>query len=103
MIDQSRTEIPCGSMSSLRRRAALAGLGAFALATVQRSSGARAAKAGKKARKRCRRQRGPCEAFIESGCGTSQACLSARLPCCGDLAKCKFLAFATCFEAFNPM
>jgi hypothetical protein len=103
MSDQIRTEIPSSPMSSPRRRATLAAIGAVALATVQRSPEARAAKAGKKAKKVCKKQRGPCEAFVESACGTSHACLSARLPCCGDLAKCKFLTFANCFEAFNPM
>ncbi len=103
MSDQILAEIPSSPVSSTRRRATLAALGAAALATVQRSSGARSAKAGKKAKKVCQKQRGPCEAFVESSCGTNQACISARRPCCGDLAKCKFLAFATCFEAFDGM
>jgi hypothetical protein len=48
MSDQIRTEIPSSPMSSPRRRATLAAIGAVALATVQRSPEARAAKAGKK-------------------------------------------------------
>ena len=100
MNDQAPDAITPTRTPAMNRRTSLAALGAAAFAARNRT--AKAGKAGKKARKKCEKQRGPCERFIREGCGASQECLAARLPCCRSLEKCKFLAFGTCFEAFEP-
>jgi hypothetical protein len=83
----------------LNRRLSLAALGLATLAAMNQPANAGASKAGRKARKKCKRQRGPCAAFVRADCGTNQACLDNTLPCCDLLGRCNFAAFAACFEA----
>lgn len=71
--------------SSLKAIGAAGVLAAFPLATD-------AGKAGKKARKKCKRQVGPCrkafDAFCEGQMGAEE-CFDAAAECCGFLKKCK--------------
>lgn len=78
--------------AAVSRRGSLRVLGgaaltsAFAAPTV-----AVAGKAGKKARKRCKRQRGQCLASIEKFCqpkADPNACESLFTPCCEHFAAC---------------
>lgn len=96
MTEQRFDAVVARAADATGRRTTLAALGAAALGAIGAAAPARADK--NKARKRCARQRGPCQAFIRQGCGDSEECLAARLPCCGILADCKFSAFVQCFD-----
>ena len=98
MTDRGFDAVVARAAEAVSRRISLAALGAAALGALGAAAPARAGKNGETARKRCTRQRGPCQAFIRQGCGDSEECLAARLLCCGILADCKFTAFVQCFD-----
>lgn len=57
-----------------------------------------AGKAGKVARKRCKKQQGDCEAVARAHC-EGDICLNALLPCCALLATCNAGEATRCFLA----
>jgi hypothetical protein len=104
MIAHTIDDLARGAGPGLNRRFSLAALGAVARAIAKRPASTDAANANKKerrnARKRCQRQRGPCEAVVrEILCGGDEECLAELLPCCGLLARCSFAAFITCADS----
>jgi hypothetical protein len=58
--------------------------------------------AGKKARKKCKRQVGQCRAAVEAFCERSTFCFDAFSPCCEHLSTCNVTAYLTCFHAVEP-
>ena len=78
----------------LSRRASLIGLlGAALTAAVVDPAPAHAGKAGKKARKACRRQVGQCETSVTTFCSDFPAldpeeCEAAFRPCCASFQNC---------------
>jgi hypothetical protein len=60
-----------------------------------------AGKAGKEAKKICKRQRGPCEAGVRAFCGELSPCLEGILPCCQVLATCQTTAAVECLATFG--
>jgi hypothetical protein len=84
-----------------RRSSLLAVGGATIVASLTRPTGLSAAKAGKKARKKCKKQGKQCRQFIIADCQDSsdvQACLDRTLPCCDPFARCNAAAGFACFE-----
>ena len=102
-----------GTFDGLLRRAAEAidrrrslivlGVGALGLAAT-RAPDAGASDAARKGKQRCRRQRGPCLAFVQRRCEVSEAranapdvgaaplnpeCIADFSPCCEFFAKCQ--------------
>ena len=79
------------------RRASLKMLGAAALAAaIESPRRTVAGKAGKRAKKKCRKQVKQCRAFFTEFCGGSPGCEGPLLPCCGRLGRCKAAAFLEC-------
>ncbi|MGH2613988.1 MAG: hypothetical protein ACRDJC_02015 [Thermomicrobiales bacterium] len=86
------------------RRSSLLGLGGAALAAVFTGPAvARAGKAGKKARKKCKKQSGPCQPFVMAICervflpGPNQdLCIEETAACCEFLGRCNATAFFDC-------
>ncbi len=83
-------------IDAVTRRSLRALGGAALLGALARPPMARAGKAGKKARARCRRQEGACEAEVRTHCGELQGCLEGFLPCCRFLATCQAGAYVRC-------
>ena len=103
MIAHNFDDLARGAGPGLNRRFSLTALGAVALTMAKQPASTGAANANKKARrnarKRCQRQRGPCEAVVrEFLCGGDEECLAKLLRCCGLLARCNFAAFITCAD-----
>jgi hypothetical protein len=87
------------------RRASLKALGLAALGATAVPSLAQAGKAGKKAKKKCQRQRGQCQTFVETslcveparGAGVDVSgegavvvsCVEFFRPCCDFFAQCQ--------------
>lgn len=74
------------------RRASLRVLGGAAVAgALGAPAAASAGYAGKKARRRCQKQRGPCIAAIEDTCASTidpAVCEASLGPCCAHFARC---------------
>jgi hypothetical protein len=90
--------------SSANRRVSLKALGSAGLSTALLAPRTIEAKqsAGKKARKKCRRQVGQCRAAFEAFCERSTFCFEAFSPCCEHLSTCNVTAYLTCFHAVEP-
>jgi hypothetical protein len=73
---------------------------AGALATPEMAGAGKAGKKAKKqAAKRCKKQGGPCRAFVAEGCALTedpQACEEAAFPCCAHFERCNAGAGLTC-------
>jgi hypothetical protein len=54
--------------------------------------------AKKKAKQRCQRQEGQCNAVVGPLCGDNAACLVQTQACCGLLAACDADGFFTCIN-----
>jgi hypothetical protein len=84
------------------RRTSLAGLGAAgllalgsSLATARNENRNRKNKIDKKARQKCQKQVGPCNAVLEDECGNDPDCLA----CCEFAGRCDFAGFIDCLES----
>ena len=91
--------------SSQNRRASLKALGAAAVVAAASSPlAAKAGKAGKKVRKKCRKQGVPCLAFAADMCDALlpdpevAECIELFQPCCSSIQKCNGPAFFECVE-----
>jgi hypothetical protein len=98
MVEQPVDVVAVHTAESLSRRVSFIALGGAALAAaVARPSPARAGKAGKKAKKKCKRQIGQCESSIASLCtGGPEACVDVLSPCCRSFKGCKAGAAYQC-------
>jgi hypothetical protein len=85
--------------ASISRRNSLIAFGGTAfLASAFSPGSVHAGKAGKKAKKRCKKQRAQCVASIERFCEGEPAeqCVEPRVPCCDFFAKCAVSAGLQC-------
>jgi hypothetical protein len=86
----------------LSRRASLLGVAGSAVASMVPHAASRAGKAGKKARKTCKRQIGQCQGSISDFCANPQLtipqeeCEAGLLPCCPSFRNCKAGAAYDC-------
>jgi hypothetical protein len=83
----------------------LAGAGvAWGVARLPHAAGAKKArnkKAKQQAATRCKRQGGPCRAFVAEGCAQTedaQACEAAFFPCCAHFERCNAGAGLACLS-----
>ena len=96
MNDNTFDSITRHAAVTVSRRMSLLALGGAGLTAAAAPTMAAGGKAGKKARKLCRRQREQCRAFFVERCQGSQNCLEALLPCCELFAKCSVAAGIEC-------
>jgi len=97
MFEQPDDVVAVHTAESLSRRTSLIALGGAALSVVARPSPARAGKAGKKAKKKCKRQIGQCESSIATVCsGGPAGCEEVLAPCCSSFKNCKAGAAYQC-------
>lgn len=98
MIEQPVDVAADHTVGSRVRRASIVALGAAALAAVvTRPSPARAGKAGKKAKKKCKRQIGQCQSSIADLCADEPAeCEEVLAPCCTSFKGCQAGAAYQC-------
>lgn len=104
MTDHAFDAIARHAAAAVSRRSSLLALGGAALAaSAVGPSVARAGKAGKKAKKKCKRQRGPCLDTVELVCAEltdpgaeREQCIETFTECCGFLAKCQAANFFEC-------
>lgn len=101
MSAYTRHMFPVRAARSFSRRASVFGLGGAALASVALPMATRAGKAGKKAKKKCRRQIGKCQGSVTSFCAgpltiDRETCEAAFLPCCPSFKGCKAGAAYDC-------
>lgn len=97
MIEQPVDVAAEQTVGSRGRRASILALGAAALATVARPSPTRAGKAGKKAKKKCKRQIGQCKSSIAALCADEPAeCEKVLAPCCTSFKGCQAGAAYQC-------
>lgn len=79
--------------AAMSRRGSLRALGGAAMTGVLAAPmAASAGKAGRKAPKRCQRQRGQCLAFVKEFCAPKElpeVCQGFLSPCCADFASCR--------------
>jgi hypothetical protein len=94
MRDRTIDALPVSAADALSRRRSLIALCGVALAAaVGIPAPARAGKAGKKSKKKCRRQIGQCESSVKAFCvaplliGPTE-CETLLLPCCQSFAGC---------------
>lgn len=87
MSEESIYEITCRAAAAVTRRHSFLLMGGVA-AAVATPLTAEAGEAGKKVRKRCKRQRGECRASVEEFCEGNSTCLDHLLPCREPLAIC---------------
>jgi hypothetical protein len=73
--------------NAVSRRTSLA-LGAASLLAAARPVATDAAKAGKKAKRRCKRQADQCRAFHVDICDTNQSCTDITNECCAHFGRC---------------
>jgi hypothetical protein len=83
------------------RRVALGALVGVAIASaLGRTSPVRAGKAGRKARKRCKRQSGQCETSVSKLCASGVfeqgECETTLLPCCPSFKGCRIESAILC-------
>lgn len=84
---------------ALTRRATLLALGGAALvAAPAAAKGGDGAKAGKKARKACKRQGEQCRRLVISICNGDPECIDGQLRCCAFFATCKAAPGFACFD-----
>jgi hypothetical protein len=100
MTEEIDYEIRRRAAASVTRRHSFLMMGGAASAAAVPVIG-EASEAGKKARKRCKRQRGECRASVEEFCGSSASCLADLLPCCDPLATCNARASTACLLNFQ--
>jgi hypothetical protein len=101
MSDQSIYEITRRAAAAVtRRHSFLLMAGASTAAATPLT--AEAGEAGKKARKRCKRQRGACRASVEEFCAGAPGCLDHLLPCCEPLATCNARESTECLIRPQP-
>jgi hypothetical protein len=107
MHNESVNALAHRTAPSLTRRTSLVAIGGAALASaLARPAPAHAGKAGKKAKKMCRRQIGQCETSVTAFCATAselleidrEACEASVLPCCGSFKGCQAGSFFRCFD-----
>jgi hypothetical protein len=97
-MDSSRLANLRHELTASRRSLFGGALGAAAFAGVLAAPDTtRAAKAGKQAKKRCKRQQGACADAVRAFCLDDETCLTALLPCCALLARCNAGAATECF------
>src|SRR5688500_12141518 len=96
MNDNTFDSITRHAAVTVSRRMSLLALGGAALTAVAAPTMAVAGRAGKKARKLCRRQREQCRAYFVERCQGSQNCLEALLPSCELFANCSVAAGIEC-------
>lgn len=87
MSEESVYEITRRAAAAVTRRHAFL-LMSGAAAAAATPGAAEAGEAGKKARKRCKRQRGACRESVEEFCEGNLECLDHLLPCCDPLETC---------------
>lgn len=103
--------VDAGTCDGLLRRAArgidrrrslrVLGAGTLGLAAA-RGGSANASKAGKKAKKKCKKQGNSCRAFAQDLCAEfqqGQDCVDLFTPCCASIQKCNAPAFFACVNA----
>jgi hypothetical protein len=83
---------------AVSRRTSLAALGAVSLLAVTRPIGTEAAKAGKKAKRKCKRQASECRAFYVDVCDTNQFCIDTSNTCCAHFGRCAAGAAIACLS-----
>ncbi len=86
--------VPVRAARPFSRRASVVVLGGGALISVALPTATRAGKAGKKARKKCKRQIGICQGSVTTLCAgpltiEQETCEAAFLPCCASFKGCK--------------
>ena len=82
--------------AALSRRASLIALGGAAFVSVARPRTTRAGKAGKKARRKCKRQAAQCRAAFVDICDTNQDCTDLTNVCCAYFSRCHAGAAVRC-------
>jgi hypothetical protein len=88
--------------AAVSRRASLLSLGGAALASLAApATTAHAGTAGKKAKRKCKRQVGQCRAAWEDLCMGNPNCESDFFACCQPLARCDVAAYLTCVAAVD--
>jgi len=95
MSEESVYEITRRAAAAVTRRHSFLMMGGVAAAAATPAI-AEAGEAGKKARKRCKRQRGACRGSVEEFCAGSSTCLDHLLACCDPLATCNARASTEC-------
>ena len=86
-----------GTMDSLALLVSRLPVGARAAARAASvSASARRGSVKKKARQKCKRQVGQCQALVRVQCEGDQECLDRILPCCVLLGTCDFAGFLVC-------
>jgi hypothetical protein len=94
MNEQSVDATIVRTTAFVSRRTSVIGIGAAALAAV-RPSRAKAGKAGRRAKKTCKKQIDKCQSSVTSFCGqpnlnvSQEVCEAAILPCCSSFKRCK--------------
>ena len=103
MTDNAFDAITRRAADVVTRRSSVLAMGGAALAAVAGSTVTQAGKAGKKAKKKCKRQRGPCLDTVELVCtelsdpgAELEECIETFTECCGFLAKCQAEKFFEC-------
>ena len=97
------------TVPALTRRVALLGFGGAGLAATFRPAPARAGKAGKRAKKACKRQIGQCEGSVRTFCANPffedpAACEAVLFPCCQQFKNCKAKEAYDCmFAGLNEL
>jgi hypothetical protein len=101
MSEDSVYEITRRAAAAVTRRHSFLMMGGVA-ATAAAPVTAEAGEAGKKARKRCKRQRGACRASVEEFSEGTLTCLNHLLPCCDPLATCNARESTECLLRPQP-
>lgn len=101
MSDDSVYEITRRAAAAVTRRHSFLMMGGVA-ATATTAMTAETGEAGKKARQRCKRQRGACRASVEEFCVGTPTCLEHLLPCCDPLATCNARESTECLIRPQP-
>ncbi len=107
MNDLSFDAVTRYAATALSRRASLmtlGGAGVSTLAAVARpiTADARKQSAAKKAKKKCKKQIGPCVTAVAPDCSGDPACLAGVRRCCGLAGICDIIGFFTCLPTIAP-
>jgi hypothetical protein len=82
------TDVARLATNTVSRRASLTALAAASVLMGSRPIATQGAKAGKKTRRKCKRQDTQCRAFYVDVCDTNQSCTDATNTCCAYFGRC---------------